>query len=88
MRTVALLIGVLIAGCATSSDFVPYGNGNYVINAEDVWGTTTAGGLKVRAAQEANAFCDKQGKKMEVVQAEGRGNIWTGASSNLIFACK
>jgi len=39
------------------------------------------------AAKEANAYCGKQGKSMQVKEDTAVGNVWTGTSSRLLFSC-
>jgi hypothetical protein len=84
----AFVLGlILCTGCATTSQIVPYGKDTYLVNAEDVWGTNSTGNLAVRALEQANIFCAKQNKIVQTINAEQRGNVWVGTSSNLIFTC-
>ena len=81
------LIILLLAGCASTSEVVPYGSGVYLITAKSGSGTATRGELQTMAAKEANAYCAKQGKTMQVKQDTAIGNVWTGPSSRLLFTC-
>ena len=81
------LIILLLAGCASTSEVVPYGAGMYLITARSGSGTATRGELQVMAAKEANAYCAKQGKSMQVKEDAAIGNVWTGTSSRLLFSC-
>ena len=86
----ALLVFVLVvlSGCATPSAIVPYGKDSYMISVDDIMGGYSSGNLQVKAAQEANAYCAKQGKVMRVRNVSGQGvQGWTSTSANLIFSC-
>jgi hypothetical protein len=51
-------------------------------------GGYSSGSLQVRAAQEANKFCNQMGKQMVVRNTNNEGvQMWTGTSSGLIFSC-
>jgi|RhiMethySRZTD1v2_1073278.scaffolds.fasta_scaffold69259_3 hypothetical protein len=82
-----LLVLVLIAGCTSVSEVVPYGNGTYIVSASDSAGHYSSGQMRVEAAKAANDYCSKQGKKMRAVEANERGDYWSGPSSSLVFAC-
>jgi len=78
----------ILSGCASTSDIVPYGKDSYLVNVDDVWGGHSPGKLQVKAAQDASAYCAKQGKVMRVRNTSGSGVTgWTSTSSNLIFSC-
>ena len=79
---------VLLIGCASPSAIISYGKDSYILSVDDVWGGYSSGKLKVKAAQEANAYCAKQGKVMRVRRTSERGTYgWTSTSSSLIFSC-
>jgi hypothetical protein len=79
---------LLLVGCATTSQVVPYGKDSYIISADDAWGGYSSTSLQVRAAQRANAFCENQGQKMVVRNTSNTGvQAWTGTSSSLVFSC-
>lgn len=81
------LIVLLLAGCASTSEVVPYGSGVYLITAKSGSGTATRWELQTMAAKDANAYCAKQGKTMQVKEDTAIGNVWTGTSSRLLFTC-
>lgn len=90
MKSVALVLAVvgLAAGCATTSPIAPAGKDTYYLNAEDIWGVYSSGSLKAKALQEANAFCQSQGKVMRIRNTNDQGvQMWTGTSSSLLFSC-
>jgi putative hemolysin len=81
------LIVLLLAGCASTSEVVPYGSGVYLITAKSNSGTASRWELQAMAAKEANAYCGKQGKTMQVKEDTAIGNVWTGTASRLLFTC-
>ena len=81
------LIVLLLTGCASTSEVVPYGSGVYLITAKSNSGTATRWELQAMAAKEANAYCAKQGKAMQVKEDTAIGNVWTGTASRLLFTC-
>lgn len=81
------LIVLLLTGCASTSEVVPYGSGVYLITAKSNSGTATRWELQTMAAKEANAYCGKQGKAMQVKEDTAIGNVWTGTASRLLFTC-
>lgn len=89
MRVICLAAAAtLLASCATPSQIAPYGKDSYIVAVDDAWGATSPQSLQVRAAQEANAFCAKQGKVMRVRNTSGQGTTgWTITSSSLVFSC-
>lgn len=90
MKAFALLVSLvgLVVGCASSSPVAPYGKDSYIVSVDDVWGGNSLGKLQVKAAQEANAYCSKQGKVMRVRNTSGQGTQgWTSTSSSLVFSC-
>lgn len=90
MKNALAVLGIaaLAAGRATPSTVTPYGKDSYIIAVDDGWGVYSSSSLQVKAAQEANAFCAKQGKVLRVRNASERGTAgWTGTSSSLVFSC-
>ena len=83
MRYLAVL---LLAGCASTTEVVPYGGGLYLITANDSSGITSSGELQTQAAKEANAYCAKQGKTMRVSQSSTSYNP-AGGTATLVFSC-
>jgi len=82
-----LILLVLISGCASVSEVVPYGNGTYILSATDSGGMYSSGEMRIVAAKAANEYCAKQGKTMRAVESNERGNYGTSPSSSLVFAC-
>jgi len=87
-KVIPILFITFLFGCASPSAIVPYGKDSYIVSVDDVWGGYSPGKLQVKAAQEANAYCAKQGKVVRVRNTSGQGTQgWTSTSSNLIFSC-
>lgn len=90
MKSAILLVSAaaLTVGCATPSAITPYGKDSYIMSVDDVWGGNSPGKLQVKAAQDANAYCAKQGKVLRVRNSTGQGTTgWTSTSSTLVFSC-
>ncbi len=91
MLLIAVLIfSVLLFGCATSTGVKPAGPDTYTITTESRVGGE--GTIKIRAIQDANAYCASSGKKMRTVrppklssQTNFVGNIIL--TYNLTFRC-
>lgn len=64
----AIAACALIPSCTTSSGVVPIGQNTYMISRTHK--TTRGSGALVKgeALQEANAFCEKQGKVMRLIK--------------------
>jgi hypothetical protein len=87
-KAAALVIVFALAACATKSTVAPYGQDTYILNVSDTMGTRQKTELRVMAAKEADAHCNKLGKKMQVEGAQDHGVAWlTSTSSQLIFRC-
>jgi hypothetical protein len=82
---ILILLLSQIIGCASTSEVIPYGNNTYIVTVDDAWGELSAGSLTVKAAKEANAFCSKKGKTMDVVTKQEMHGKPT--SSTLTFNC-
>ncbi len=52
---------ILLTGCATSTGVIPAGPDTYTITTESRVGGE--GTIKIRAIQDANAYCASSGKK-------------------------
>ena len=76
------LVVLVLAGCASPSDVVPYGNGLYMVTASDRGGATSEGDPQAMAAKEASAYCAKQGKTMQPQQQSKMGT-----TAALSFTC-
>ena len=66
-KILVLLLCLGLAGCAINSGIVPMGKDTYMVSRQAATGFSGSGDLKARAFQEASHFCEKQGKKLQVV---------------------
>lgn len=88
MKTILLLV-LLLTGCAvTMSEVRPYGDGRYIVTADDHLVGYSAETMHAKTADVATKFCAERGAvmKRESESASGLG-MWTMASANLIFSC-
>ena len=63
----ALILSILLFGCAASTGVIPAGPDTYTITTNARVGLGAAGAIK-RAVQDANAYCASSGKKMKTVR--------------------
>ena len=66
-KFLALLLCLGLVGCASNSGVVPIGKDTYMVSRQAATGFSGSGDLKAKAFQEASRFCEKQGKKLQVV---------------------
>jgi hypothetical protein len=67
MRAIFILAATALAGCAATSNQVPIGPNTYLATKQAATGFSGLGNLKAEALAEANAFCGRSGKSMEVI---------------------
>lgn len=90
MKRIALLGMTLIMVACTSSGPIKTGPDTYYITRKDGGGGMVSGeGAKAKILQEANTFCDQQGKQIQVQNAEAHHGIpFTRiASAEVTFKC-
>jgi len=63
----ALLLTILLTGCATQSGVLPEGQDSYLLIMSSGYGLASSADLKIDAHKEASAFCAKLGKQPETV---------------------
>jgi len=63
----ALIFSILLFGCATSTGVIPTGPDTYTITTDNRVGVGVAA-IKIRAIQDAKAYCASSGKKMRTVR--------------------
>lgn len=73
MRTfvATLVFTVGLAGCASTSQIVPIGNGVYEIAGSSATALSSAGAQRVRLIEKASEYCGKLGKNVDVVDSSG-----------------
>ncbi len=67
--TLIAIFTAALAGCAATSSVVPIGADRFMMSKQAATGFTGLGNLKAEALIEANAFCVKDGRKMEMLSA-------------------
>lgn len=88
MKAHTLCFIFLVAGCVSSSEVVPIGNGRYMITGR-ASGGLNAGKETTEATKEANPFCAKQSKQMVLQNLDKTGNAAVfGENISLIFSCE
>ena len=90
MKKQLLILAILLTGCAGQSKIIPTGNDTYLISSHGVMGYSSGDEQKVQAYEEANKFCQSQGKKIETVYANdsGAGGYGRISSAQVNFRCK
>jgi hypothetical protein len=63
----AMVLLVLLTGCAANSGVVPIGKDTYMISRQAATGFSGSGTLKAEAFQEANQYCLTLAKDVQVV---------------------
>ena len=90
MKTIVVLsITLVLTGCV-STGVVPIGNNSYMISKKSAGcGFSSAEGTKADLYVEANAYCEKQNKEIETVDAITRDGVpfVRCASAELQFRC-
>ena len=62
-----LVLALLVAGCASDSGVVPIGRDTYMVSRQAATGFSGLGSLKADAFREADRFCQKNDKELQVV---------------------
>ncbi len=79
MKYFMVLSCLILTGCTTTSEIIPFGKNQYTVTAESETGIISA---KKAAIKKASEFCRKKGLKMEPMAAnqgsESAGIIHTG----------
>ncbi len=87
MKKIVVII-VLIAGCASTSEIVPAGKDSYMVVGQARGGAMMSGKSIVEATKAANAFCAQKGLNMQIRSTNTDGSAtWTAETSKLIFSC-
>jgi hypothetical protein len=87
---IATLAGAmaLLAGCVSTSEVVPIGDGRYMITGR-ASGGLNAGKETTEATKQANAYCAKLSKQMVLQDLDKTGNAAVfGENINLTFRCE
>lgn len=91
MKKIVMLLAIAaLSGCASDSGVTPMGHGNYMIAKQAATGFSGLGNLKTDSLRDADAFCTKQGKMLEVLDArENEGPFTMGKfpRAEVTFRC-
>lgn len=68
MKHKALMLTLLLTGCAQNSGIIPMGNDTYMVSRQAATGFTGMGTLKAEAMKEAYAQCQLSGKSVKVIE--------------------
>lgn len=89
MRKIASLIAMVLVGCASSGP-VPTGKDTYMITKQSAAGVITPGAsIKADIIAEANTFCAKSGKNIELLTSDAKNAIPFArmSSAEISFKC-
>ena len=89
LLSIALILSLGLAGCAGVTDVVvPMGQDTFMIACHGTMGWSSAGAQKAKAFQQADEYCKKLGKQLQVINTtetpSGFGKI---ASAEVQFRC-
>ncbi|MFH1492144.1 MAG: hypothetical protein ABIE81_02245 [Candidatus Omnitrophota bacterium] len=66
-KILIVLLCLGLVGCAINSGVVPMGQDTFMVSRQAATGFSGSGKLKAKALQEANEFCENQGKHFQVI---------------------
>lgn len=75
---------IALAGCTTISPVTPLNAGTYLVRASNPGGFRTNDEMLEDAGEIADGFCEKSGKRAQVVYAHGGQSE---AAATLVFRC-
>jgi hypothetical protein len=70
MKTIIIAGAILLAGCASNSGVIPIGQDTFMVTRQAATGFSGSGTLKAEAFQEANQYCAKLGKSLQVISTQ------------------
>lgn len=84
-----ILLALVLTGCATNSGVIPDGKDAYIVLVSGGNGFSSAGVLKIKAYQEASAFCNKHDKRLETISEKAiqAGVLASSSEAELKFKC-
>lgn len=84
----AALLAILLSGCATQSGVMPEGKDAYLLILSAGYGFTSSTDLKIRAHEEAAAFCGGQHKRPETIYEKmAEAGVPDRSEESLKFRC-
>jgi hypothetical protein len=70
VKIVAVIVGFVLAGCASVSDVVPAGGDTYMVGAHGIDGNGSGAAQKAIVLTKADAYCKDRGAHMEVIDVK------------------
>lgn len=89
MNRLAIPLIVILSGCASSGP-IPTGDGNYLLTKQSAGGIFKPGtSVKADLLIEANEFCSKSGKQIQLLSADSKNAIPFArtSSAEIQFKC-
>ena len=90
MRTTTVITtlgAVALVACASASEVVPVGNGQYMVTG-NAHGQGMGGHSLIEATKKAGEYCAGQHKAVNVVKSSTDGNVvWSSEVSQVTFTC-
>jgi hypothetical protein len=65
----AIMAAGALTGCASYSGIVATGNDTFMVSKQAATGFSGLGNLKTDIIQDASAYCGKQGKALQIINA-------------------
>ena len=72
-RTLAVVAGLVLVGCAGTTHVVPTGPDTYMIAAHGTMGWSWGPAQEAKAFEEASEYCKQSGKQAETITASDSG---------------
>ena len=89
MRRLTFMFLALLSACASSSGVVPIGDDSFMISRSEKGFDTTGSTVKADAYKEANYFCQKMGKDLDVLNSTSKDMVpfRSDAQAEIQFTC-
>ncbi len=89
VKYLILICFISLTGCAGVTNVVPTGRDTYMITSHGAMGWSSGSVQKAQAFTQANEFCQKIGKVVEVINSKDSGNGGFGriSSAEISFKC-
>jgi len=90
LRRCAILIAsaLALAGCVTMTEPVTAGTNTYMLGLNAKGGMTGDAELLAQTMRAAGAFCERQGRHIELQSSSTSGTQgWTPQSNSVVFRC-
>jgi hypothetical protein len=83
------MVVVFITACA-STGVLPIGNNKFMVSKQTATGFESAVGIKGDVLREANSYCVKSNKELEIISLKTKDGVpgKSYATAEVIFSCK